>query len=306
MEFTKLVKQQKEFLSYQLENSLKHLAQKCFLHLGDKNTLNKLLFDYLEQCTYANLAYVVDNTGIQISANIKRQLILEDFYEQDLSNRPFYKLVNKDNQFYLSQTYISTATLKPCISVVHAICQQDTFYGLVVLDLNLEKLPLLTQYIPHDNWQQIKGDPAIRANLFNQQRVQSVVYDSIDTVHDIAIELLCELDIFQIKIHYSSSRASIWTYSDPYNYHIYMLDEITSPDICLLYPKNNNKKNLITKKQVKKVFKQFKYLRFMDKNLYLRTGSINVISTMIGLGFSCDGNHYLTTDDFLKNIDNFY
>ena len=53
-------------------------------------------------------------------------------------------------------------------------------------------------------------------------------------------------------------------------------------------------------------FEKFKYMRFMDEHLYLKTGSLNIMNGMIGLSFSCDGNHYLSVVEFLADFDKIY
>jgi hypothetical protein len=75
----------------------------------------------------------------------------------------------------------------------------------------------------------------------------------------------------------------------------------------MLYPKKNYPATAkVSKPLVKQVLDNFKYLRFMDSNLYLKTGSINIMNGMVGITFSCDGNHYLTATDFLSNFDKVY
>jgi hypothetical protein len=307
MSISELVEKQKEFLNYQLETGFRQLAEHCSLFIKDKDELNRILLSYMQKCTYANLVYIIDVSGVQISANVSQDSVLEKYYRQDLSSRPFFNNVNINNKFYLSDTYISGVTLKPCISAVHAINHGDKMVGLLVLDLDLEKLQLPDQNFSLIEWRQIKGDPEIRSNLFKQTRVQSSIDQSIDTVHAIASELMCELGVFHIKIHYASSRATIWTHDDPYNYRVHLLDELFNPNIYMLYPKKNYPATAkVSKPLVKQVLDNFKYLRFMDSNLYLKTGSINIMNGMVGITFSCDGNHYLTATDFLSNFDKVY
>ncbi|ALE52763.1 hypothetical protein SP60_05825 [Candidatus Thioglobus autotrophicus] len=310
MQISELITRQKDFLSDQLGEGLMQLAQACDNCLEDTPSfekLNTLLHAYMQQHQYTNLVYVIDSFGVQLSANITREGINTDFQGQDLSSRPFFNAIDDEHPIYISDAYISTATLKPCISVVHTICHKNEIIGMLVFDLDLEKLPLLKQEFALDNWRQIKGDPEIRSNLFNQTRACSAMDQSIDMVHNIAIELLCELGVFHLKLHYASSRATIWPFDDPYNYHIHVLDEIISPNILLLYPKKTYPQQAkVTPAQVREVLDKFKYMRFMDENLYLKTGSLNIMNGMIGLSFSCDGNHYLSVEEFLANFDKIY
>jgi hypothetical protein len=307
MNISELVKKQKDFLYYQLETGFRQLSEHCSGHINNSEELNKQLFAHMQKCRYAHLAYVLDMDGVQISANVNKDKALRDFQGQDLSSRPFFNLVNKSNPFYLSDAYISGVTLKPCISAVHIIYLDYKMTGMLVLDLDLEKLGLPEQNFSLNQWRQIKGDPEIRSNLFHQTRVKSSMDQSIDIVHAITTELLAELGVFHVKIHYASSRATIWTHDDPYNYRVHVLDEIISPNICLLYPKKKYPETAkVPVYQIKEVLDNFHYLRFMDSNLYLKTGSINIMNGMVGLTFSCDGNHYLSVSEFLSNFDKVY
>ncbi len=307
MQISDLIVEQKNFLTDQLGEGLMQLSQACDNCLDNEaslDQLNQLLFSYMQNHTYANLVYVIDRYGVQLSANITRSEMLVDFAGQNLSDRPFFNAIDDDHPIYISDAYVSSATLKPCISVVHTICHNDEIIAMLVFDLDLEKLPLPKQDFNLEDWRQIKGDPEIRSNLFNQSRIESEMDKSIEEVHEIAVELLIELGVFHLKLHYASSRATVWNMDNPYNYHVHVLDEVISPNIFLLYPKKDYPQNAkVDKSQIKEVFEKFKYLRFMDENLYLKTGSLNIMNGTVGLSFSCDGSHYLTIDDFLDNFD---
>jgi len=74
-----------------------------------------------------------------------------------------------------------------------------------------------------------------------------------------------------------------------------------------LYPKKTYpQKAKVSQKQVKQVLKNFRAMRFMDENLYLKTGSLNIMNGIVGLSFSCDGNHYLSVKQFLENFEEIY
>ena len=218
------------------------LSQACDKYLDaekDAEQLNELLLSYMQSHGYANLAYVLDENGVQMIANVIKLVISDDFQGQNLSDRLFFNVIDDTHPTYISDAYISIATLKACISIVHTVCRDDKIMGILVFDLDLEKLSLPKQDFYHEDWRQIKGDPEIRSNLFNQQRIESAMDKSLDMVHDIAIELLAELGMFHLKLHYPASRATVWSLDDPYNYHVHVLDEIINPIIFLLYPKKD-------------------------------------------------------------------
>ncbi len=310
MQISDLIVEQKDFLTDQLGEGLMQLSQACDNCLDNEaslDLLNDLLFEYMQNHNHINMVYALDRYGIQISGNITKTKVDNDFQGQNLSDRSFISAIDGEHPIYMSDAYISGATLRPCISVVHALYHDNEIIGMLVFDLDLESLPLPKQNFNLDDWRQIKGDPEVRSNLFNQTRAESAMDKEAYTVHNIATELLCKLGIFHLKLHYSSSRATIWAYDDPYNYRVHVLEEITSPNIFLLYPKRSYpEKAKVTQDQVKEVFEKFHYMRFSDDQLYLKTGSLNIMNGTVGLSFSCDGSHYLSIDDFLDNFDERY
>ena len=54
------------------------------------------------------------------------------------------------------------------------------------------------------------------------------------------------------------------------------------------------------------VLEQFQMLRFMDENIYLRSGSLNIFNGVVGLNFSCDGSHYMDYREFLEKDAQFW
>ena len=149
-------------------------------------------------------------------------------------------------------------------------------------------------------WRQIKGDPAIRGGLFAQQRSQSQMDDQTDDVLPLMTELMTEHGIFHGKLHFSSSRATIWLVEDPYAYRILSIDDLIDPDICLAYPhRPYTERAIVAPEMIAPIFEMFRRLRFADETIYLRAGSLNVCNGLVALNFSCDGSHYLPYDEFL-------
>ena len=137
-----------------------------------------------------------------------------------------------------------------------------------------------------------------------QERTQSLLDDNIDLVNEQIERLMTHHGVFHVKIHYSSGRVSLWLLDDPYSYRIHTASEIIDPDICLAYPVHVYPKEArVTSEQVAMVLQEFKDLRFADETIYLRSSSINIMNSMLGLTFSCDGSHYMPVDEFLeKNL----
>lgn len=164
-----------------------------------------------------------------------------------------------------------------------------------------DKGPSMRQ-IMSQRWLQIRGDPSIRRFLFRQLRVNSAFDTNMDTVLSKTDHLLRERGIFHAKIHFSSGQVTLWSISDPYNYHVWLKDEFLQRSFasrfdCEQYPINA----LIPPGQVIDVLNMFRRLRLTDETVYLRSGSLNIINGTIGLNFSCDGSHYVNYRKFLDN-----
>ena len=122
----------------------------------------------------------------------------------------------------------------------------------------------------------------------------------IDEVLDLVLELISAHGVFHSKLHFSSSRATLWTLDDPYRYRILDYEDLTNPGTCLAHDRRPYPADaVIPEGRIPEVFRTFRALRFMDETIYLRAGSLNIFNGMIGLTFSCDGSHYMPWDDFL-------
>ena len=106
--------------------------------------------------------------------------------------------------------------------------------------------------------------------------------------------------MFHAKLHFSSSRATVWLVDDPFDYQLLGVDELIDPSLCLAFPKRPwFERAVVPPKGVRKVLRQFRKLRFADETIYLRAASLNTVNGMVGLNFSCDGSHYLPWQEFL-------
>ena len=153
-----------------------------------------------------------------------------------------------------------------------------------------------------NNWLQVKGDPSVRAFLFQQSRIESFFDADIDRVHEIAHELLTKRGAFHVKIHYSSSQLTCWFVDDPYRYRIFVKEEILKPDFLNQFRPSRiqHLHAVVSVGATLAILKEFKNMRMSDENIYVREGSINRINGMIGMTFSCDGSHYINHKTFFK------
>jgi hypothetical protein len=299
--FRDVVHKQKDILRTQLEAKLSACGAsivKCIVDGGDHEDL---LVSFAQKNEISGRIYLLNSDREQISSDIYKDGINNEFLCKELDKKLF--VVEHPSDFYISNTYISHTTLRPSVSAVNVLKNDDEIIGYLVLDIIVRSIS--NDAASNSNkYLQLKGDPAIRENIFNGTRKQSEMDNKVDDVHAICQEMICELGIFHLKLHYSSSRATFWSYDNPYEYVVHTIDEILTPDICLLYAAKSYPKNAkIPKEKVKEILSKMKNLRYMDDNIYLRAGSINIMNGYIALNFSCDGSHYLEADEFLEIAD---
>ena len=158
-----------------------------------------------------------------------------------------------------------------------------------------------------ERWMQIKGDPSVRAFLFQQTRAESLFDKHIDRVHAIIQSLLIDKGAFHVKVHYSSNQLTCWFCDDAYRYRVYVRDEVLDPgfldqfrDMTL-----NHLQPVLDTRRTGDVLAEFRRLRTTDKTIYMRNGSINLVNGMIGMTFSCDGAHYIDHKTFFNKLDSF-
>lgn len=143
--------------------------------------------------------------------------------------------------------------------------------------------------------------------MFQQCRVQSRLDDNIDLVLPVLEELVTEHGVYQLEVHFSSNRATVWFMDDPYRYQLIEIDDLTDPDICLAYAHHPYPKDaLIPREDIRPILDTFRQLRFADDTIYLRAGSINLFNGIVGLNFSCDGSHYIPHNEFLARDSAFW
>ena len=156
-------------------------------------------------------------------------------------------------------------------------------------------------------WLQVKGDPSVRAFLFQQSRVESLFDSELDRIHGIVRDLLSYKGAFHVKIHYSSSQLTCWFCDDAYRYRVYVREEVLDPGFIDQFRdvSMNHLQPVINEEDIRTILAEFKRLRTTDETIYLRNGSINRINGMIGMTFSCDGAHYIDHKTFFEKLETF-
>lgn len=303
------IARQRKILKGWLASSLSILAEDCAQVWPQREALEARLVAGITELPYCKYLYLMDAQARQITSNAFRGGLMEKQYGRDRSHRPYVAEALAGSDFSLSDAYISQNMKRPSLTAVQAVHGADGgLLGFLGADFDLRELPATQAlYRQPVQWLQLKGDPAIRGGLFHQQRVESPMDQQIDTVLNVINELVTIHGVFHAKLHFSSSRATIWQVNDPYRFRIHGIDELARPDLCLAYPKVDYPADAeIPPDAVMRILNSFRELRFMDETIYLRSGMLNIFNGMVGLTFSCDGSHYLPWRDFLDKDQRFW
>jgi hypothetical protein len=301
------VARQRILLRGLLSAPMERLARRCSAVWPEKDALERCLGEGLEWLPSCKYLFVLDDKAQQITDNISATGALPEHLGRDRSERPYLQDSLAGDVFTLSDAYISRNARRPSLTAVqHITDEQGALLGYLGADFDLRELPLTRElYKQPEQWVQMKGDPAIRGGLFSQQRVESPMDRRFDEVLDLLINLIEEHGVFHGKLHFSSSRATLWFIDDPLRYRILDIEDLSDPGIVMTYPNRPYPEDAdIPMDKVREVFQTFRALRFMDETIYLRAGSLNIYNGMVGLNFSCDGSHYMPWDQLLeKNLE---
>lgn len=303
------ISKQREVLKGFLRENMSELAQKCAPLIDNPKALDDLLDKHVNKSSLCKYLWVLAPNAIQLTATVARNHKKEDQRGRDRAARPYMQRALKGDDFYLSESYISRNRKRPSLTSVQTIKDDNGFVlGYLGADFDLRELPHTAEVdFSKQGWQQMKGDPAIRGGLFAQQRVISAMDEKIDDVMLLVNELFAVHGVFHAKLHFSSSRATVWLVDNPYDYQILNIDELTNASLCLAFPRRDYfDKAIVPENKIDEVFQQFKKLRFADETIYLRSASLNVVNGKVGLNFSCDGSHYVPYDEFLQKDNSFW
>jgi hypothetical protein len=303
------IRLQREMLTGLLAEAMHALALRCAQVIGDRAQLESRLEQALPELAHCKHLYMLDADGVQLTDNITAQGHDPAHYGRRRMDRPYMQGIIGSTDFKLSEAYISRNKKRPSLTAIQVVRDRDgKRIGFLGADYDLRELPLTGDlYREPDTWRQIKGDPAIRSSIFQHQRAESLMDRHLDQVLPIMRELLIEHGVYHGKLHFSSSRGTLWHVDDPFVYRLLTIDQLTDPNTCLAYPRRPyHPRAVVPAAEVMPVFEMFRTLRFADENVYLRAGSLNIINGMVGLNFSCDGSHYMRWDEFLERNTEFW
>ena len=302
------IQRQRATLHNMLVDPMRRVARRCATVWDDRAALDHLLSESLPKVPYVTFLYALDPHGRQISANASADGLIEQDFGRDRSRRPYFSQLSPDRQMTLSEAYISLRAERPSVTAIQRVTLDDRLIGFLGADFDLRGLPITKDlYSEPTRWRQLKGDPAIRGNVFQQCRIQSRLDEHVGMILPVLEELILENGAFHLKIHFSSSRATIWLLNDPFRYQLLEYDDLVDPDVCLAFPHTPYPDEaIVPQDQIRPILDTFKHLRYADETIYLRSGSINVFNGMVGLNFSCDGSHYIPADQFLARDSEFW
>lgn len=283
------------------------LAALCQPVWGDRERLDALLREHFASVPHVKYLYCVDPQGIQICDNVGEDRLSTAHFGRDRSHRSYMREPVPPWGFLLSDAYVSQSG-RPSITALHVVRAGDRLLGYLGADFDVRHLPTAAaQYEESRNWRQIKGDPSIRGTVFMQERVESPMDRHIDQALSILEELIADRGLFQVVIHFSSSRATAWFLDDPYRYRLLDDEALADPDVCLIYPRQDWPADAtMPREAVRPILAGMRELRLADRTIYLRSASINIFNGMVSLTFSCDGSHYLNYADFLDRQSGFW
>jgi hypothetical protein len=303
------IEQQRRKLEGLLHDPLQRIAERLPAAWPDREALDRVLEEGIAEIPQCTFLYVVGTDGVQISDNVARSGLLPEYFGRDRSQRPYMKEVVPVDGFLLSDAYISLRARRPSLTALQLVRDaQGNALGFLGADFDLRHLPdTASLYEETTEWRQIKGDPSIRGTVFQQSRTESPMDRDMDAILSILEELFTERGVCQAVLHFSSSRATVWTLDDPYRYRILTHEALSDPDTCLAFPHRDYPDNArMPSHAVRPILDNLKALRFADETVYLRSSSINLFNGMVSLTFSCDGSHYMTWDDFLERSVDFW
>jgi hypothetical protein len=293
---------QREQLARELHAPLNELAQQCAQAWGSREQLNQVLLDGFKQIPYCTYLYCVGPDGVQICDNVSDSGLESGNFGRNRSHRPYMQEAVPVWGFLLSDAYISLSKHRPSLTALQVVRSDAVTLGYLGADFDLRNLPMTAElYEEPSEWRQVKGDPAIRGQVFQQCRIESPMDRNMPQALSILEEMLTQRGVFQCQIHFSSSQVTFWTIDDPFRYRILDQEALSDPDICLVYsPRPYPEDAVIPQHAIIHILDGLKALRMADENIYLRASSINIFNGMVSLTFSCDGSHYMRYDDFLN------
>ena len=128
-------------VSRRFDVPLRLIARRSVRVWFNRGRLDRLLVENVAACPHCELIYAIDSDGRQISSNIRTDSIDPDAFGQDLSGRPYSVRLSVLNNAafqgaFLCDAYISQATQRPCVTVMHGVTSGASILGFIAVDLD--------------------------------------------------------------------------------------------------------------------------------------------------------------------------
>ena len=296
--------------SDKLQYALEKIANNCSHIWNNRTQLDSQLTRGIAEIQHCCHIYAINSQGIQVSSSISCSSKKPDGgLQRDRTQRPYIRQISPGDNFLLSLAYINQKNGKLAVTATHTVySSRGSLLGYIGVEFEIDQLPHTASiYDEPEQWKQLKGDPAIRGNLFSQTRVDGAMDREMDVVMQQVEMLILHHGVFQINLHFSSNRTTVWFTASPLKYRLLDTDMLTQPDLSLNYPiQKYPQDSKIKESQIAKILEIFHQLRISDDVIYLRSATINIFNGLISLTFSCDGTHYLPHTDLLNPDHNFW
>ncbi len=302
MQFIHTIAHQQGLFCSWISTPLKTIAEQCALEWLEQGCstrqLTTTLQESMRQIPQYALCYLLSPQGVMLTPTISHTGCEEADLGKDVSLRPYFLEWSDDRDFFLSHPYTSTKTNLPCMTALQAVRIEEELVAIIAIDFDGGgKAQLFNQFVPKAHTQ-VKGDPSIRQQLFAQTRAITPMEEQIDIANRHAAWMLLHHGAFYVQLRYSRSTATVRFVDNPYHDSIFTLDQLLQSNTPNRQPMSAL--STVSAEQILPVFELFKSLRLADENIYLRSGSLNLVTGMVELNFSCDGTHYLPVAEFLE------
>lgn len=112
---------------------------------GSRENRDEALVRLLDQMPFAELAFVTDAAGRQVSSNIYARALagqggLEEGYEKNWKEKMWFKTPADTGATFISEVYRSSATKAFCFTVSVPLKEDDRFAGVLGIDINVKDM----------------------------------------------------------------------------------------------------------------------------------------------------------------------
>ena len=187
--------------------------------------------------------------------------------------------------------------MQPCITALQAVTDKNQLLGFIAADFHVKDIPITNTTTLYRIQHQLK-----QSGRTAQRRTKTDIDENIDYLIVVLSTLMQEHGIFQRQIYFDNGLCSLSSFDDPCRYQLFNVRELMDPEMLDLYNKADyNEHASVAAERIPEIFAQFKVLRQLDDDTYIRSGSLNIINGQISINLSHDGAHFMNYDKFLNS-----